>query len=286
VIPELRAALQPITGEVDRIRPVGGGSISASFRLDAGGQRFFLKTQRADRAELFVAEADGLAALSNAGSIAVPRPLGSGVVADQSYLLLEYLDLDGDRDAAAAELGRRLAEQHRQTARDFGWPRDNYIGSTPQPNGMTTDWLEFLREQRLGFQLELAARNGYAGGLRKLGRRLLARLPDFFDEMPQASLLHGDLWGGNWGALSGGGPVIFDPAVYQGDREADLAMTRLFGGFPESFYTAYAQTWAPMPGFASRVDLYNLYHLLNHLNLFGSGYLGQVEQTLQRLLSR
>jgi len=285
--PELRRALEPVTGEIASFSPVGGGSISTSFRLLASnGESFFLKTQRADRADLFVAEADGLAALHDTGCVAVPRPLTSGVADDEAYLLLEYLDFGGDRDTAAAELGRRLADQHRRTASDFGWPQDNYIGSTPQANGVTSDWLEFLRDRRLGFQLELAARNGYAGELQQLGGQLLARLPEFFEQMPQPSLLHGDLWGGNWGALADGRPVVFDPAVYWGDREADLAMTRLFGGFPESFYVAYTQAWALAPGFATRIDLYNLYHLLNHLNLFGPGYLGQVEQTLRRLLLR
>jgi fructosamine-3-kinase len=284
--PELRAALEPVTGEIDSVRPVGGGSISASFSLlTRGGERYFLKTQAAELADLFDAEADGLAALSDCGCISVPRPLASGVVAAQSYLLLQYLDFAGDRDAAAAELGRRLAEQHGRPMTEFGWPRDNFIGSTPQPNGTTGDWIGFLRDKRLGFQFELAARNGFAGELQRLGRKLLARLPEFFDEIPRASLLHGDLWGGNWGALAGGRPVIFDPAVYIGDREADLAMTRLFGGFPDSFYSAYSQVSPPAPGFEARIDLYNLYHLLNHLNLFGQGYLGQVEQTLRRLLA-
>lgn len=283
--PELRAALEPVAGVIRNVDPVGGGSISASFRLlSETGRRFFLKVQTAEQADLFDAEADGLAALANCGCVAVPQPLAGGVVAGQSYLLLEHLDLAGDRDAAAAELGRRLAEQHRRPASEFGWPRDNYIGSTPQPNGSTGDWLEFLRERRLGFQLALAARNGYGGELQQLGRRLLARLPEFFDELPQPSLLHGDLWGGNWGALAGGRPAIFDPAVYLGDREADLAMTRLFGGFPEAFYRAYHAAWPLRSGYENRLDLYNLYHLLNHLNLFGGGYADSVLACMRRLL--
>ena len=285
--PELRSALEPVAGQIRDIDPVGGGSISASFRLlSVTGQRFFLKIQPAEQADLFDAEADGLTALADCDCVAVPRPLAGGVVTGQAYLLLDFLDLDGDRDTAAAELGRRLAEQHRRPAGEFGWPRDNYIGSTPQPNGMNGNWIEFLHDQRLGYQLELAASNGFGGELQQLGQRVLARLPEFFDELPQPSLLHGDLWGGNWGALAGGRPAIFDPAVYLGDREADLAMTRLFGGFPDAFYRAYCDAWPLRPGYERRQDLYKLYHLLNHLNLFGGGYADSALACLRRLLRR
>jgi len=183
-------------------------------------------------------------------------------------------------------LGRQLAALHRVTHTRFGWHRDNTIGSTPQINTQKNDWVTFYREQRLRYQLELAAENGYGGSLQRRGEQLLERLPAFFiSYRPRPSLLHGDLWGGNHAALTDGTPVIFDPAVYYGDREADLAMTELFGGFGSGFYSAYRAAWPLDPGYRVRKDLYNLYHVLNHLNLFGGGYRGQAEQMVDRLLA-
>lgn len=173
---------------------------------------------------------------------------------------------------------------HAHTGNYFGWNRDNTIGSTPQPNTPTQEWIDFWRDRRLGFQLELAARNGLPGECERQGRALLGRLERYFDGYrPEPSLLHGDLWGGNWGTTPDGVPYIYDPAVYFGDREADLAMTRLFGGFGESFYEGYQAAWPLPPGWERRVPLYKLYHLLNHFNLFGTGYLGQIEGALAEL---
>jgi fructosamine-3-kinase len=183
-------------------------------------------------------------------------------------------------------LGERLARLHRVTAPRFGWHRDNTIGATPQSNEWTGDWAAFVAGQRLGFQLDLVERHGHGGRLVDRGRRLCELVSAFLgDHRPQASLLHGDLWGGNWAADAAGEPVIFDPAVYFGDREADLAMTRLFGGFGRSFYEAYQAGWPLEPGAAQRVVLYNLYHVLNHLNLFGGGYGAQAEEMIERLLA-
>ena len=179
---------------------------------------------------------------------------------------------------------RRLPPSTVTRHRHFGWRADNYIGSTPQPNGESSDWIDFLRTRRIGYQLELAVADGYTG-LQERGRQVLEQLPIFFEGyVPQASLLHGDLWGGNFGVLPDASPVIFDPAVYYGDREADLAMTRLFGGFPAAFYSAYADAWPLDPGCSRRCDLYNLYHVLNHLHLFGQAYLSQASTLLDSLL--
>ena len=175
---------------------------------------------------------------------------------------------------------------HRYTSGKFGWTRDNTIGSTPQVNTQEADWVTFYAERRLRFQFELAAENGCAQGVQTQGETLLEKLPVFFTNYrPQASLLHGDLWGGNHAALRDGTPVIFDPAPYYGDREADLAMTELFGGFSARFYAAYRAAWPLDAGYAVRKDLYNLYHVLNHLNLFGGGYRGQAQDLIERLLS-
>ena len=167
----------------------------------------------------------------------------------------------------------------------FGFMQDNFIGTTPQPNGWKNTWIDFWGEQRLGFQLRLAAENGYSGQLQSLGEKLLDVLPDFFDGyIPQPSLLHGDLWSGNHAFLADGTPTVFDPASYYGDRECDLAMTELFGGFPASFYDAYRAEWPLHEDYKTRRDLYNLYHILNHANLFGGGYARQAEQMMQSLL--
>ena len=203
---------------------------------------------------------DGLQALG--AVVRVPRILDHG----PDFILLEQLDLRRNGDWAA--LARMLATLHRQTGPRFGWHRDNWIGATPQSNTWCDDWGEFWQEHRMRPQLELARKNGFD-------------IPDPPKLMhsPQPSLLHGDLWSGNAGFVDEG-PVIFDPAVYYGDREADLAMTELFGGFPARFYEAYSETFPLADGYETRKHLYNLYHLLNHLNIFGAGYLAQVQRTL------
>jgi fructosamine-3-kinase len=183
-------------------------------------------------------------------------------------------------------MGQALASLHAMTGAAYGLERDNAIGATLQPNGRADNWVAFWRERRLGFQLDLAAKNGYGGRLLERGRRLLDAIPVFFvNYHPQPSLLHGDLWGGNRAMLADGTPVVYDPAVYYGDREADLAMTQLFGGFGPRFYAAYDEAWPPDDGRAARCDLYDLYHMLNHLNLFGSGYRAQAESMIDRLLA-
>jgi fructosamine-3-kinase len=251
---------------------VSGGCIHRCYRAKLGERAVFLKTNEARFADAFAAEADGLAALRSAGCTA-PEPISHGAAGESAYLLMEFLELGSRGDFAA--LGRVLAAMHRAHGGEFGWARDNYIGSTPQQNGGCSSWAEFWRERRLGPQLALARRNGYALDVPDVSRLLEGHTP-------APSLLHGDLWGGNAGFLRDAAPVLFDPAVYYGDREADLAMTELFGGFPAEFYSAYG----PLPaGYETRKHLYNLYHLLNHLNLFGGGYLGQVKATL-RLLAR
>lgn len=234
-----------------------------------GGKRRFLKTNSPDRQDLFAAEAQGLLALRNAG-LRAPQPLAHGVAGGEAYLLLEYLELQRQGDFAA--LGRMLAKAHRQPAAHFGWARDNYIGSTPQKNAWCDDWAQFWRERRMRPQLEIAGLDVDVGALDQWLQ----------NHQPQPSLLHGDLWSGNVG-FTQSGPVVFDPAVYYGDREADLAMTELFGGFPREFYQAYEDTFPLAEGYDKRKHLYNLYHLLNHLNLFGRGYLGQVRSCLRLL---
>ncbi|MGA7594563.1 MAG: fructosamine kinase family protein [Gallionella sp.] len=265
--------------------PVGGGSINEAYQLDGtDGARYFLKQNDARHLAMFVAEAEGLDAIAATKTVLVPRPVVHGSAGGQSYLVLQHLELSSRGDAK--RLGEQLAALHRCAAKRFGFAADNFIGTTPQPNSWTDDWLVFWREHRLGFQLRLAADNGYGGELQRLGTRLMESLPAFFaNYTPQPALLHGDLWSGNHGFLADGTPTIFDPAAYYGDRECDLAMTELFGGYPAEFHAAYRAAYPLDAGYASRRELYNLYHILNHANLFGGGYARQAEQMMQRLLA-
>jgi fructosamine-3-kinase len=264
----------------------GGGSINRGYRLADGKRVFFVKVNQPGRAEMFEAEALGLQALAATRTLRVPEPVCWDQDAQASWLVLEHLDLrpPGERDMA--KLGRGLAGLHACSVERFGWQRDNTIGSTPQANGWMDDWAAFWRERRLRPQLALAAGNGYSGALQQRGEALAANLERLLaGHAPRASLLHGDLWGGNAACTASAEPVAYDPACYHGDREADLAMTELFGGFSAAFYTAYAQALPLEAGYPVRRDLYNLYHVLNHLNLFGGGYLAHATRLIDRLLS-
>lgn len=284
----LARALSGVGYTIDTRSPaaLGRGSVGNAWRLRTrSGEVLFLKTGEAGRLETFEAEREALLELARPGVLRLPRPLAVGQTPDTAFLLLEYLDLSGPKARASPALGEGLARLHRETAPRFGWHRDNAIGATPQENSFTDDWVTFWREKRLGFQFDLARQNGHGSRLDGQAARLLDVLPAFFtDYRPAPSLLHGDLWGGNWGATADGTPVIFDPATYYGDRETDLAMTELFGGFGKAFYSAYGAVWPLDDGYRIRRDLYNLYHVLNHLNLFGGAYLGQAEAMLARLL--
>ena len=264
---------------------VGGGSISHAYRVPSSKGPLFVKLNNAAGVAMFEAEADGLEALRAGGALAVPAVYSAGSVAETAYLFLQWLDLGAKSAAAERSLGRGLARQHRISSEQFGWRRYNTIGSTRQANDPDDDWIAFLRTRRLGSQLTLAAASGLPRAEQKAGAALLGGLERFFDgEPPVPSLLHGDLWSGNWGSTTSDVPYVFDPAVYFGDREADLAMTRLFGGFTRAFYNAYMAEWPLRSGWETRVDLYNLYHLLNHFNLFGNHYLPQVSRVLGLLV--
>ncbi len=267
-----------------RQRSVAGGSINAAHVLEGGGAAYFVKLNDARLLDMFEAEAAGLEEMRAAGAVRVPHAVCWGVSANQSYLVLEYIPLGGKGDGR--KLGEQLAALHRKQWNQFGWMRDNTIGSTPQPNSPDGDWVNFYRQQRLGFQYRLARSNGAGSRLLDAGQHLMEQLGAFFsDYHPVPSLLHGDLWGGNWSTDREGNPVIFDPAVYYGDREADIAMTELFGGFPGDFYSTYNVSWPLDAGYATRKTLYKLYHVLNHFNLFGGGYLSQAEHMTASLLS-
>ncbi|MEM7430593.1 MAG: fructosamine kinase family protein [Pseudomonadota bacterium] len=240
----------------------------------------FRKTAAEYLLEQFEAEAEGLAAIQATGTIRVPEVYAVGVKDGQAYIEMERLVLTSSNDAIDAQFGEALAEMHRSTGDAFGWSADNFCGPTPQPNHSSADWTDFFAERRLGYQLNLATANGYrfegATRVRDHLDRLLA------DHEPAMSLIHGDLWSGNWGVVDGA-PVVFDPAIHYADRECDLAMSRLFGGFGHDFYAAYEKAWPLAPGSAQRQMLYQLYHVLNHVNLFGGGYAGQAQSLLRKL---
>ncbi len=266
--------------------PVGGGDISHASRVRLADERQLLvKWHLNPPPGLFSVERQGLALLHSAEALRIPAVVAqSEAVADcPAFIAMEWLGRGSSSAAGVAEaLGRGLAAMHRVTATEFGLDHDNFIGANPQPNRQAGNWVTFFREERLGFQMELAAKKGYlpSSRARRL-EKLLARLDDWLPAHPPASLLHGDLWGGNWLTADSGEPALIDPAVYYGHREAELAFTELFGGFPAAFYAAYNQTWPLDKSYRERKELYNLYHLLNHLNLFGEGYGGSVDAVLR-----
>jgi protein-ribulosamine 3-kinase len=265
---------------------VAGGSINRCYRWPTGSGPIFVKLAEGSASSMLQAEAAGLDELASAQAVRVPRVLACGSAGSSAFLALEWLEAGPASAESEERLGLRLAAQHAVTAREHGWRHDNTIGSTPQANGPMASWSEFFRERRLRPQLELAVANGFAPLLAAPGEHLLEGVGALLAaHRPQASLLHGDLWGGNWLATSDGDPAIFDPAVYYGDRETDLAMTQLFGGFGPRFYRAYAAAAPLPPGAGVRLDLYNLYHVLNHANLFGESYARRARAMIERLLA-
>lgn len=269
------------------VAPVDGGCINNAAVISSERDRFFVKLNDVSRLGMFESEADGLAEIANTGTVRAPSVVCVGTTGAHAFLVLEHLDLSPPTPRAAGLLGRDLARMHSIEQPFFGWKRDNTIGVTPQPNEPCSSWPEFFRRFRLRHQLALtASAYGRIRGLQSKGEQLCANLDCFFSGYAAyPSLLHGDLWGGNFAALGGDDPVIFDPAVYYGDRESDLAMTELFGGFDDEFYQAYSATLPLDAGYRVRRNLYKLYHVLNHLNHFGTVYAAQAENLMDRLLA-
>jgi len=264
-------------------RSVGGGSINSAYRLTGNDQTYFIKLNQASQIAMFETEAFALQQMADSRTLRVPQPICYGVAEHSSYLVLEWLDLGSGNPQAWEAMGRNLAAMHQVTSdRGFGWYHDNVIGATPQKNPWTATWAEFFTQHRLGYQFQLASRRS---GYFPQQEKLLAIVPQILAEhQPLPSLVHGDLWSGNAAVTTQGEPVILDPAAYCGDREVDLAMTELFGGFPASFYSGYGQVLAIDPGYPQRKILYNLYHILNHFNLFGGSYESQANRMIAALL--
>lgn len=276
---------------------VGGGCISRALRLRTEQASYLLKTSEEGLPGFFAAEAHGLHLLASTNTVRVPQVLayhdavpatraGSDASVEPGFILLEWLQEPphANREAADAALGHALAALHRTSAPAYGLDRDNYLGTSRQINTWTPGWTAFFREHRLSFQAELAMRNGYWNRERaRRMERVLDRLGMWIDDnQVQPSLLHGDLWGGNYVIGPDGGPALIDPAVYYGDREAELAYTAMFTPFPDAFYRAYEEAWPLPDGWQERRPLYNLYHLVNHLNHFGERYGEAVDAVLKR----
>lgn len=277
-------ALERLAGSGSGVRSrrgVAGGCIANGSRFElTDGSSWFVKRSSSLPAGMFRAEADGLAALGAGPGPRVPRVAAVG----DGFIVMEWIE-SGRKQAGFHEaFGRELAQLHRRTDCDrYGFHADNYIGSTPQPNSWTDSWFEFFRVHRLGYQSRLAYDRGLIDDalLREI-ESVGARLESLLPRPEHPALLHGDLWGGNYMADSAGEPVLIDPASYYGHREADLAMTRLFGGFGEGFYRGYESAWPTEPGFDERVPLYNLYHVLNHANIFGGSYVSSARSIVRR----
>ncbi|NNF67458.1 MAG: fructosamine kinase family protein [Gammaproteobacteria bacterium] len=272
-----------IVVDTDSAQSLSGGSINEAWRIQSSHGPLFIKLNDAGRLAMFEAESEGLQEIASSDAIRVPRVLGLGEFGSHCFLVLEYLELQRPDAQAAAALGEGLARLHDCEAEKFGWHRDNTIGTTPQINEPDADWVSFFTRRRIAYQLSRARQAG-ATQLADSGDLLCERLPAFFTGSTiRPSLLHGDLWGGNWAATDHQ-PVLFDPAVYYGDPESDIAMTELFGGFPPAFYETYRRRRPDQPGGHQRRELYRLYHVLNHFNLFGGGYAAQADRMIGRLL--
>jgi len=281
--------ISQVSGEnftVKNVQSISGGCISLAYVIRDDHRCYFIKLNEAARHEMFVAEFQGLEEMAKTHTVRIPRPLCYGITNGSAWLVMEYIETGAVSGNSMANFGRQLAMMHQVEQPWFGWHMDNTIGSTRQINSVLKDWSKFWCQQRLKFQFDLAFENGFCGRLQKRSEMLMELCPQIFEGRNiQPSLLHGDLWSGNFLFDREGRAVIFDPAVYYGDRETDLAMTELFGGYTAQFYKAYFEVYPVDEAYALRKILYNLYHILNHLNLFGEGYLMQAQQMIDQLLA-
>lgn len=285
--------------DVVDVHAVQGGDVNQAFRIKVESTHekmgesstdWFLKLNDANKLEMFAAEFEALQVIQESQCIRVPKPFRYAQQGGYSYLLMEYVDFKSGHAASQQLAGQQLAAMHStlEAGRRFGWHRDNTIGSTHQSNRFHDDWVGFWQQERLMPQLDLAKSKGIGQAGYDKGIALCEQLGAFFDDYdPVPSLLHGDLWGGNMAFDADGDPVIYDPACYYGDRETDLAMTELFGGFGAAFYHAYNSVWPLHAGYDSRKVLYQLYHILNHYHLFGGSYgqraVGMIDSLLNEL---
>ncbi len=271
-----------------RIEPVSGGNMHAAFCIKVDCDKaLFVKINDKKTYPVFISEAESLCAIKNTQSIVTPKVICHGKAGLHSYLVMEHLCLSSSGNEYA--LGQQLAKVHQTSTYKlegaFGFDNDNHIGLTPQKNLWTASWHDFWVEQRLKPQLQLAYQNGFRETLKPYEVKLILASNELLSHhSPVAALVHGDLWSGNK-AYQNQAPVIFDPACYYADREVDIAMTELFGGFSAEFYQGYNDVWPIERAYEQRKTLYNLYHMLNHLNLFGSGYLRSVKHMIADIIN-
>jgi fructosamine-3-kinase len=265
----------------DDIREVDAGDSHHSYKISDGKRRFFVKTNSKHSLANFEAEAEGLMHLDQAELFRVPKVICSGLVSDHSFLVLEHITMTRGSKQAWHDFGKKLAQLHRaQTQEMYGWQEDNYIGLTIQSNKWDKKWSRFFAEQRIGFMLQLLCEKGYK--LANIDRTINAVEQLLHGHNPKSSMLHGDLWQGNTG-FHNEQAVMFDPAFYFGDREAEIAMTELFSKFPLEFYQGYEEIWPLQADYQYRKAVYQLYHILNHALLFGGHYLESAQSTLKNL---
>jgi fructosamine-3-kinase len=262
---------------------IDGGDVNESYHIRDGSLSFFVKTNTREFLPMFVSESDGLEALAKSNSLTVPNTITMGTTKNHSYLVLEYLPLMPLDEKSNYDLGVGLANQHRWgEQKEYGFDLDNYIGFALQPNGWHKKWARFFAEQRIGWQLQLLQEKGIV--LVDIDEFVALIFNQLSGHNPKPALLHGDLWSGNVSRV-GHGAVVYDPACYWGDRECDIAMTELFGGFDESFYRGYQSGYPLDEGYENRKEIYNLYHILNHCNAFGGHYLEEAQQRITTLLA-
>jgi len=275
---------QPV--QLGKVRGVPGGCINQAVILETdAGQSLFVKWNDQPRVGLFETEVAGLEAIRRTRALRVPRVIGEGLSAEgTAFLILEAIQVATPAAGFEQRLGRQLAQMHRSgEGRAFGFGQSNFLGLTCQPNAWNENWIDFWRTQRLGYQFELARDNGYGDSrFWEMAERMLERLDEVLGHEVQPVLIHGDLWSGNYLSDTEGNPVLIDPAVYYGDREAEFGMTTLFGGLGHGFYQAYQEVWPLPAGSETRIEIYRLYHLLNHLNLFGTSYLADCWKIVQK----
>ncbi len=268
---------------IENRKSVSGGCINQGYCLIGKDIKYFVKINDASQVEMFTAEALGLKEMAKTETIRVPKPICWGMAERSSYIILEWLEFGRSSKESWELMGKHLAKMHQyQGETKFGWSQNNTIGSTPQVNNWTEKWSDFFADHRIGYQLKLASRKGGNFGNYS---QIVETVRDILSTIaPQPSLVHGDLWSGNAAVTEAGEPVILDPAAYYGDREVDIAMTELFGGFPAAFYRGYNEVFPLDEGYKKRKTLYNLYHILNHYNLFGGGYGSQANSMIQEVL--
>jgi fructosamine-3-kinase len=268
--------------KITKAEQVFGGDINETYVLHSSNKKLFLKLNSDDRPDMFEKEFAGLELLGSTNAILVPKPVTHGRIGKQVYLTMEYLEKGSAVPESWKMFGRQLAALHKNTTVKFGLDHDNYIGSLPQPNKQCSTWSEFYAEQRILFLVKMAFDDKRCDSSdTRMAERLCSKLDSLFPN-EQPSLLHGDLWSGNYMIAQEGKPAIYDPAVYYGHREMDIGMSMLFGGFDKLFYSYYNEAWPLENQWEQRIDLTQLYPLLVHLNLFGGHYYNSVRDILKR----